>query len=61
MNDRVSRLRQRSIDALPSVSCERARLMTGFYQENNGKYSVPVLRALAFKHLCEHQTIFIGE
>ncbi|UCE61732.1 MAG: glycyl radical protein, partial [Phycisphaerales bacterium] len=61
MNDRVSRLRQRSTDALPSVSCERARLMTGFYQENDGKYSVPVLRALAFKHLCEHQTIFIGE
>jgi len=35
--------------------------MTQFYRENEGKYSAPVTRALAFKHLCECKTIFIGE
>ena len=26
-----------------------------------GKHSVPVLRALAFQHLCEHKTIYLGD
>jgi len=61
MNERVARLRRRSIEATPRVSCERATLMTEFYQENEGKHCPPVMRALAFKHLCEHQSIFIGD
>ena len=35
--------------------------MTHFYRENMYKYSVPVLRALNFKHLCERKTLYIGE
>jgi len=35
--------------------------MTQFYRENMYKYSVPVLRALNFKHLCERKTLYIGE
>jgi len=61
MNERVARLRQRSLDTAPSVSTERAELMTSFYKDNEGKFSVPVLRAMSFKHLCEHKTIYIGE
>ncbi|HEY0868444.1 MAG TPA: pyruvate formate lyase family protein, partial [Fimbriimonas sp.] len=61
MTDRVSSLRAQSLDTPPSISAERARLMTGFYRENDGKYSVPVMRALAFRYLCEHKTIYIGE
>ncbi len=61
MNDRVRMLRERSIGAVPAVSPERAVLMTRFYRENFGKHSPPMLRALAFKHLCETKTIWIGD
>ena len=39
MNSRTARLRQESLDAAPSLSPERASLMTDFYQANEGKYS----------------------
>jgi formate C-acetyltransferase len=35
--------------------------MTGFYREHEGRCSVPVLRALAFYHLCEKKTLYLGE
>jgi formate C-acetyltransferase len=40
---------------------ERAELLTSFYRENDGKHPVPVMRALAFRHLCERKTLYIGE
>jgi formate C-acetyltransferase len=61
MNDRTARLRQKSLEAHPRISCERATLLTEFYQENQGRYSIPVMRAMAFKHLCEHKTIYLGD
>lgn len=61
MNDRIERLMQESFDAEPSLSTERADLMTRFYRENEGRYPVPVLRALSFLDLCEKKTIWIGE
>ncbi len=61
MNERVGRLREASCRAPVSVSAERARLITEFYKENLGKYPAPILRARAFAHLCQHQTIYIGE
>ena len=61
MNERVARLRRKSFETVPCVSAERAQLMTQFYRENMYKYSVPVLRALNFKHLCERKTLYIGE
>ena len=61
MNDRVRRLRQRSLDTHPSVSIERAVLLTDFYRENIGRYPQVVLRARAFHHLCANKTIFIGD
>jgi len=57
---RVAKLRQESFEAQPWISVERAVLVTRFYQENYGKYSVPVLRALNFKNLCQKKTIYIG-
>jgi pyruvate formate-lyase/glycerol dehydratase family glycyl radical enzyme len=60
VTERVERLRQRSVDARASVSSERASLLTAFYRENEGKHSPPVMRALAFRYLCEHKTIYIG-
>ena len=61
MNNRIKRLRQKSLDSKPSISPERAFLVTRFYQENEGRYSVPVMRAKAFYYLCEHKTIYLGE
>ncbi|MGD9228768.1 MAG: pyruvate formate lyase family protein, partial [Desulfobacterales bacterium] len=61
MNPRVTRLRDQSFKAEPCISAERALLVTGFYKENYGKYSVPVLRALNFKNLCAQKTIYIGD
>ncbi len=60
MNSRIARLRQESFAARPSISIERAVLETEFYQENSGKYPLPVLRALCFQHLCRHKTLYIG-
>ncbi len=60
MNERIQRLRQESLNAVPRISIERARLVTEFYRENAGKHSTPVLRALAFMHLNRHKTITIG-
>jgi formate C-acetyltransferase len=61
MNPRVTRLREQSFKAEPCISAERALLVTEFYKENYGKYSVPVLRALNFKNLCAQKTIYIGD
>ncbi|MGO8694827.1 MAG: trans-4-hydroxy-L-proline dehydratase [Rectinemataceae bacterium] len=60
MNDRISRLREESFTARPSFSAERALLTTEFYEEWQGKLSVPVLRAMNFRNLCERKTIYIG-
>ena len=61
MNHRLTTLRQQSFTTQPSISIERALLETEFYQENSGKYSLPVLRALCFKYLCEKKSLYIGE
>ena len=61
MNERIARLRDQSFSTHPSISIERAVLETEFYQQQFGKHSLPVLRALCFKHLCTHKTIYIGD
>ena len=61
MTDRTRRLRQESLDAVPSISAERALLVTAFYADNLGRLSTPVLRARAFLHLCEHKTLYHGD
>ncbi|MCF7807348.1 MAG: glycyl radical protein [Candidatus Marinimicrobia bacterium] len=60
MNDRINRLRQESFEAKPSISIERALLETEFYQDNADNYSLPVLRALTFKHICENKSLYLG-
>jgi trans-4-hydroxy-L-proline dehydratase len=61
MTGRTAKLRQQSLDTPPSISPERALLLTEFYQANAGLYSVPVMRAKSFLHLCRRKTIYIGE
>jgi formate C-acetyltransferase len=61
MSERVARLRQQSLDAVPYISSERAELLTEFHQQNVGLMSAPVRRALVFKYLMEHKAICINE
>ena len=60
MNERIQRLRKKSVETQESLTIERALITTGFYKENNGKYSVPVMRALNFLEICKQKTIYIG-
>ncbi|MRR29341.1 formate C-acetyltransferase/glycerol dehydratase family glycyl radical enzyme, partial [bacterium] len=59
LSERVNRLRQQSLDAVESISSERAELLTDFYQQNLGILSVPVQRAMSFAFLLEHKRIAI--
>ncbi len=61
MSERVSRLRQQSLSAVPTISTERAELMTQFYREHTELMSAPVRRALAFRHLMESKQVYIGD
>ena len=61
MNDRIRRLRQLTVETKPSLSIERALHETAFYQQNYGKHSMPVLRALNFLDHCQKKTIYLGE
>jgi formate C-acetyltransferase len=61
VNPRTDALRRRSLDARPEISAERAVLLTRFYRENEGRFSVPVMRARSFLDLCEKKTIHLGE
>jgi pyruvate formate-lyase/glycerol dehydratase family glycyl radical enzyme len=60
MNERVKKLRQQSVETVPCISIERARLVTEAYREYSGKVSIPMLRALTFKHLMENKTVCIN-
>ena len=60
MTPRTARLREESLLASPAISYERASLLTDFYQANEGKFSVPVMRASSFLHLCRHKTLHLG-
>lgn len=61
ITERVARLRQQSLEARPVLSTERAELITEFYRQNTALMSAPMRRALAFRYLMEHKTIYIGD
>ncbi len=61
MTERVARLRERSQNATPTLSTERAELLTAFHRQNQGPLSEPARRALAFRYLLEHKSIYIGD
>lgn len=60
MNERVKKLRNQSVKTIPYISIERAELVTEAYKKYYGKVSVPMLRALTFKHLMENKTVCIN-
>ncbi len=62
MNERIIKLRTQSRQAIPSLSIERALLITEFYRNATvHNFSAPIMRAKAFKHLMENKEICINE
>ncbi len=61
ISERVARLRQQSVEAVPTLSTERAELVTEFYRQSQELVSAPMRRALAFRYLLEHKAISIYE
>jgi pyruvate formate-lyase/glycerol dehydratase family glycyl radical enzyme len=60
ISDRVARLRQQSLEARPTISTERAELMTEVYRQTTELMSPPMRRARAFEYLMEHKAVYIG-
>ncbi len=61
ISERVAQLRTQSLNAIPSISADRAKLISDFYKQDLGPISTPVKRALAFKYLLENKQIWIGD
>ncbi|NLE35377.1 MAG: glycyl radical protein [Bacteroidales bacterium] len=62
MTDRVMRLREQSLNAVETITAERAQLITRFYSGAGAQgLSAPVLRARAFEYLLRHKEICINE
>lgn len=62
MTERIKKLREQSLNAIPTISYERALLLTQFYKSNEAhKYSIPVTRALAFKYILENKELCIND
>ena len=61
VSERVVRLRKQSFETEPSLDIERALIETAFYKENEGKYPIPILRAMNFMEICRKKSIYIGE
>jgi len=61
MNERIKTLRQQSVEAVPHIYIERAKLITDAYKMYEGTVSVPEMRALAFKHFMENRSLCIND
>jgi pyruvate formate-lyase/glycerol dehydratase family glycyl radical enzyme len=61
MNERIRKLRQQTVDARPSISLERARLVTEFYKSDEARGISPAMQhALAFKHVMENKAVCLN-
>lgn len=62
MTERVIKLREQSLNAVESLTAERASLITDYYMSDESRgLSVPVQRARAFEYILRHKEICINE
>lgn len=61
MNERIQRLREQSVTTPVHIDLERAKIETDLYKENDGKYSVPVMRAMTLKEYFSKKTLYFGD
>ena len=57
---RIEALRNQSVVTRPTLSVERARLITQFYRQSEGELSVPIRRANSFSYLMANKAICIN-
>lgn len=62
MNERIKKLRTQTLEAKPTISPERAKLVTEFYKrpETCG-LSTPMQHALAFRHIMENKRVVFND
>ena len=60
MTERVRKLREQSMHAVPTLSPERAVLVTEFYRSCD-RHPAPITRALAFKTILERKKVVIND
>ena len=61
MNERIQKLRDISVNTPVHIDLERAKIETDFYRENDGKYSIPVMRAMVLKEYFSKKTLYFGD
>jgi trans-4-hydroxy-L-proline dehydratase len=62
MTERVSKLRIESLEAVNTLSHERALLVTEFYRDHLPEHeAIPVQRAMCFAHILENKSLHIGD
>lgn len=61
INERVKKLREQSLNAIPRISMERAQIVDKVYKKYEGKVSTPVLRALVLKELMTKKKLCIND
>ena len=61
MNGRIQKLRDISVNTPVHIDLERAKIETDFYKENDGKYSIPVMRAMVLKEYFSKKTLYFGD
>ena len=62
MNERIKKLREQSLNAIPHITAERAILLTEFYKSDIAqKVSIPVRRAMAFDYILSNKKLCINE
>ena len=61
MNKRIQKLRTTSLEAVPHISMERARLETEIYKKYGDSLPTPVLRARVFEKIMSEKKIAIAD
>jgi formate C-acetyltransferase len=62
MNERVKKLREQSLNAVPTITAERAKLITEFYKSPEAcRLSYAMQHALAFKHILAKKSVCIND
>src|SRR5699024_10496271 len=61
MTERVKKLREQSLNAVPYISMERAEAVDRVYKKYEGAVSTPVLRALVLKEIMSTKKLCIND
>ncbi|UYP01190.1 glycyl radical protein [Oceanotoga sp. DSM 15011] len=61
ITERVRKLREESLKAIPRISMERAKIVDEVYKKFEGSVSIPVLRALVLKEIMSNKELCIND